>query len=96
MHNAPIIITIIHQLIHTQGIFSEIDEPLDFIENMSTNIVLYVVFRVMFVYCGNCYLRSSLAFKLFIPYVILKKLRFQYFLSIACYKETKYIIIVYL
>ena len=29
--------------------------------------------------------------KLFIPYVILKKLRFQYLLSIACYKETKYI-----
>ena len=46
----------------------------------------------MFVFCGNCYLTSYLALKLFIPYVILNKLRFQYFLSILCYKETKYII----
>ena len=46
----------------------------------------------MFVFCGNCYLKSYLALKLFISYVILKKLRFQYFLSIACNKETKYII----
>ena len=44
------------------------------------------------VFFGNCYLRSYLALKLFIPYVILKKLRFQYFTSIACYNETKYII----
>ena len=47
---------------------------------------------MMLVFCGNCYLRSYLALKLFIPYVILKKLRFQYSLSIACYKEIKYII----
>ena len=46
--------------------------------------------RMMFVFYGNCYLRSYLTFKLFIPYVILKKLRFQYFLSIACYRDTKY------
>ena len=44
--------------------------------------------RMMLVFCGNCYLGSYSASKLFIPYVILKKLRFQYFLSIACYKET--------
>ena len=43
-------------------------------------------------FCRKCYLRSYLALKLFIPYVILKKLRFQYILSIACYYETKYII----
>ena len=50
--------------------------------------------RMMFVFCGNCYSRSYLALplNLFIPYVILKKLRCQYFLSIACYKETKFII----
>ena len=36
-------------------IFSEIDEPLSFNENMSANIVSY---RMMFVICGNCYLRS--------------------------------------
>ena len=47
---------------------------------------------MMFAFCGKCYLRSYLASKLFIPYVILKKLRFQYFLSIAWYNETKYII----
>ena len=48
---------------------------------------------MMFVFfCGNCYLRSYLPLKLFIPYVMLIKLRFQYFLSIPCYKETKYII----
>ena len=47
--------------------------------------------RMMFVYSGKCYLRSYLALKLFIPYEIVKKLRFQYFLSIACYKETRYI-----
>ena len=47
---------------------------------------------MMFVFCGNCFLRSYLGLKLFIPYAILKKLRFQYFLSIVCYKETKYII----
>ena len=48
--------------------------------------------RMMFVFCGNCYLRSYLALKLFTLYVILKKLRFQYFISIACNKERKYII----
>ena len=48
--------------------------------------------RMMFVFfCGNCYLRY-LALKLFVQYVIFKKLRFQSFLSIACNKETKYII----
>ena len=46
----------------------------------------------MFAFCGKCYLRRYLASKLFIPYVILKKLRFQYFLSIAWNNETKYII----
>ena len=48
----------------------------------------------MFVFCENnyCYLRSYLALNLFIPYVILKKLRSQYFLSIGYYNETKYII----
>ena len=43
---------------------------------------------MMFVFCENCYLKSYLALNLFISYVILKKLRFQYFLSIACNKET--------
>ena len=47
---------------------------------------------MMFVFCGNCYSRSYLALNLFIPHVILNKLRFQYFLFIACCKETKYII----
>ena len=47
---------------------------------------------MMFVFGGNCYLRSYLTLKLFISYVILKKLRFQYFLSIACNKERNYII----
>ena len=46
--------------------------------------------RMMFDFCGNCYLRSYLDLKLFIPCVILKKLKFQYFLSIAWYNETKY------
>ena len=44
----------------------------------------------MLVFCGNCYLALN-PLKFFIPYVILRKLRFQYFLSIACYNETKYI-----
>ena len=47
---------------------------------------------MILVFYGNCYVRSYLALKLSIPYVILKKLGFQYFLSIACYIETKYII----
>ena len=61
---------------------------------MSTNIVLNIVSKndVRFFFCGNCYLRIYLAIKLFIPYVMLKKLRYQYFLSIACYKDKKYII----
>ena len=47
----------------------------------------------MFVFfCENYYLRCYLALKLFIPYAIQKEIRFQYFLSIACYKDTKYII----
>ena len=49
--------------------------------------------RMMFVFCGNCYSRSYLVFKLFIPYmyyVILEKLRFQCFLYIPYYKETKF------
>ena len=45
--------------------------------------------RMMLVFCGNCYLRNYLVLKLFITYEILKKLRFQYFLSIACYNLTK-------
>ena len=73
-------------------IFSEIDGPLDFNENVSTNTVFDVVSRMILVFCGNCYSRSYLALKLFIPYVLLKKLRFQYFLSIACYNGAKYII----
>ena len=64
-------------------IFSEIYEPLDFNENMSSNIVLYVVFLKDVRFCRNCYL----AFTLFIPNVIPKKFRFQYFLYIARYKE---------
>ena len=47
---------------------------------------------MMLAFCWKCYFRSYLALKLFIPYVILKKLRFQYFISSACYNETKYII----
>ena len=47
---------------------------------------------MILVFCGNYYLGSYIAFKLFIPYVILKKLRFQYFLSSACYEERKFII----
>ena len=43
----------------------------------------------MYVFGLNCYLRGYLALKLLIPYVILKKLRFQYFLSITCYNATK-------
>ena len=77
----------------TFRIFSEIDEPLDFNENMRTNLVLDVVsLNAITFFCGNCYLTSYLASKLFIPYVILKKLRFQYFLSIACYTERKFIL----
>ena len=65
------------------GIFSEIDEPLDLNENMSTNIVLNVISKndVFIFFCGNCYSRSYLAVKLFIPLVILKKIIFQYFLN---------------
>ena len=47
---------------------------------------------MMFDFCENCYLRSYLSLKLYILYVILEKRRFKYFLSIACYNETKYII----
>ena len=69
-------------------IFSEIDEPLDFNEYMSNNNSFWCSFLE---WCCSL-LWSYLFLKLFILYVILKKLRFQYFLSIACYKETKYII----
>ena len=47
---------------------------------------------MILVFCGNCYLRIYLALKLFIPYILLKKLISQYFLYIACYKEIKYLI----
>ena len=43
--------------------------------------------RMMLVYSGNCHSKSYLALKLFIAYVILKTLRFQYFISVACYNE---------
>ena len=44
-------------------IFSEIDEPLDFNENMSINIVFGVVSRMMLLFSGNCYLRSWYSLK---------------------------------
>ena len=51
-------------------IFSEMDESLDFNENMTTNIVLNVVsYNDVCFSCGNCYLRSYLALKLFSIFV---------------------------
>ena len=47
---------------------------------------------MMLVFCGNCHSRSYLALKLFITHVILKILKFQYFISVACYNEQKLII----
>ena len=58
-----------------------------FLKLTSHLISMKMQFPKMLVFCGNCYLRNYLAFKLFIPYAILKKLRFQYFLSIPCYKK---------
>ena len=52
-------------------IFSEIDVLLDFNENMRSNIVLTVVSKN-----DVRFLRKLLFKKLFIPYVILRKLRF--------------------
>ena len=61
---------------------------------MSANTVLNAVsWNDVRFFCGSCYLRSyNIAFKLFTTYLILKKLIFQYFLCIACYEETKFII----
>ena len=46
-----------------------------------------------FVFCLRKWLFKKLfSFTLFIPYITLKKLTLQYFVSITCYNETKFII----
>ena len=48
--------------------------------------------RMVFFLVEVGFKKLYVALKLFIPNVILKKLRFQYFLSIACHKDPKFII----
>ena len=69
-------------------IFSEIDGPLDFNETLVNGSLLNLVSmnNIRF-FCGNHYSKSYQHLKLFISYIIVKKIKLSFFISTACFKN---------
>ena len=76
------------KLTKKKKIFSEIDGPLDFNGTFVNDSVLNAVSmnNIRF-FCGNHYLKSYQHLKIFISYVIVKKIKLFFFISIACFKK---------
>ena len=72
----------------TERIFSEIDRPLDFNDILVNGSVLNEVSmdNISF-FCGNHYIKSYQHLNLFISYVIVKKMKLSFFISIAWFKN---------
>ena len=71
------------------GIFSDIDRPLEFNETLVSGSVLNVVsiINIRFIFLRKSLLKKLSAFKLFISYVIVKKMTLWFFISIAWFKK---------